>query len=156
MNLQFLITFHRIATQYQKQINQLSTAKLLTVHSDMESGLLGLAHSQLKEFKFQYLVGAEFLPNKTIIVWFNNQGYHTAALTLNLVHNAIVKNFFDDDYGISITNAPLKFLPKNSTDPDPLENIDTFGFLFSILIGFAMSILSASYITFYIKVRSNG
>lgn len=123
----------------------------------METGLLGLAKSQLKEFQFQYLVGAEFLANKTIIAWFNNQGYHTSPLTLNLVHNAIVKNFFDDDYGISITNAPLalKALPKNGTDSDKIESYDQFGFIFSFLIGITMSVLSASYIAFYIKVRSN-
>lgn len=120
----------------------------------MEDGLFGLAHLKLKEFKFQYVVGAEFLSNKTIIAWFNNQGYHTAALTLNLVHNAIVKSFFDEDYGISVTNAPLKFLPKNGTNAEIVQTIDTFGYLFCTLIGFAMSILSSSYITFYIKVRS--
>lgn len=133
-------------------IEQSSNAKLLTVHDDLNVGLLGLAHLRLKEYKFQHLIAASFLQNNTIIAWFNNQGYHTAALALNLVHNAVTKQFFGNDFGISVTNAPMKFVPNNDTDSNPIPSGDYFGYLFSIVIGLEMTMLSASYITFYIKV----
>lgn len=38
----------------------------------------------------RYLAAASVTPGK-IIAWFNNQGYHTAPLSLNLVHNAMAQ-----------------------------------------------------------------
>lgn len=118
----------------------------------MNQDLLDMANSHSREFKFQYLVAASFLENNTIIAWFNNQAYHTAALTLSLVHNALVKDFFGSDHSIAVTNAPFKFIPKTDDNPE-FENIDTFGFMFSLVVGSIWSVVSASYIAFYIKVK---
>lgn len=118
----------------------------------MDESLLDLAQHSLRKFKFQYLTAATFPDDKTIIAWFNNQFYHTAALTLDLVHNAVLKAFSGDDYNIYVQNKPLKFQKQNDTLPDFIKNLDSFGYGFTIMIGIAMTVLSASYISFYIKV----
>lgn len=146
----------RIALQYKKNIEQSSNAKLLTVHSgNMESDLLSLANSHLKEFKFQYLIGANFFENGTIVAWFNGQAFHTAALTLNTLHNAIVKSFIGDEHSISVTNAPFKFLPRNDSISEAVAEMDGFGLIFCFIIGLVFTVLSSSYIQFYIKVWPN-
>lgn len=119
----------------------------------MQDELLGLAESSLRKFKFQYLTGVSFFDDSTIVAWFNGQFYHTAALALDLVHNAILKAFSNGaDYSIRVQNAPLKYLPENNTVPDFLKDIDSFGYGFTMMLGVSMTILSASYISFYIKV----
>lgn len=141
--------------QYKKNIEQSSNAKLLTVESgNMDSCLLSLAQSHLKEFKFQYLIGANILKNGTIIAWFNNQAFHTAALTLNTLHNAIVKGLIGEEHSISVANAPFQFLPRNDSMSD-VPDLDAFGYTFCIIIGVVFTILSSSYIQFYIRVWPN-
>lgn len=127
-------------------------AKFLTVKGDMQDGLIELAETSMNQFKFQYLTAISFRPDSTIVAWFNNQAYHSASLALNLVHNAILKTFSTTDYNIHLKNAPLKFMPKNNTTPDRFANNDSFGYGFSIIIALSMTFLSASYISFYIKV----
>jgi hypothetical protein len=53
-------------------------------------------------------VGAIFGDFK-ITAYFNNQPYHGPPLALNMVHNAILKNYKGDDYGIKIINHPLPY-----------------------------------------------
>lgn len=120
----------------------------------MERGLLNLANQSIKSYLFQYLTAASFHKNGTIVAWFNGQALHSAALALNLVHNAISK-VIGEDFGINLQNDPLKFLPKieNSTIPDMFKDQDGFGYIFAFILGMVMSILSASYIIFYIKVK---
>ena len=44
----------------------------------------------LSNVNLNYMVGTTF--NESVItVWFNNQAYHTAPLTINLINNAILK-----------------------------------------------------------------
>lgn len=148
-----LFAFHRIVTNYRLNIEK-SSATLETVGpGNMQTNLLNLAQTSLKKYKFQYLTAISFNRSDTIIAWFNNQALHTASLALDLVHNAMMKTFCGDDHSIHVTNAPLKFQPKNDTTPDPFENIDGFGYLFASAAAIVMAILSASYIAFYIKVR---
>lgn len=142
----------RIASEYASIVKE-SVAQLLAVDDSngMEAALLGLAQTALKEFKFQYLTAISFLRNGTIVAWFNNQAIHSAPLALSLVHNAILKTL-SDDFSIHVTNAPLKFLPKNDTTPDILDDIDGFGFFFAMTTSIVLSVLLATYISFYIKV----
>lgn len=115
---------------------------------------MAVAKKSLREYNFQYLSAASVTSNGTIFAWFNNQAIHSASLALDLVHKALINMLFGDDYSIDVTNAPLKFQPSNYTNPDvpDMEDFDSFGYSFSIGIGVVMSVLSASYISFYIKV----
>lgn len=130
-----------------------STAKLQTTSNDMEMTLSEMAQTSFKEYLFQYLAAASVLNNQTIIAWFNGQPLHFAALSLNLVHNALIKTILGDDYGIRVTNNPLPFSSENNTLS--FGNYDFFGSTFPIVIGVVMTLLSASYVGYHIKVRIN-
>lgn len=129
-----------------------SSAELRVTTGDIENTLLHIANASMQEFRVQYLTAASFLKNGSIIAWFNNQALHSASLALDLVHNAIIKTFFGEDHNIRVANAPLHFLPINSTTPNMPQGADSFGYSFTIIIGVIMSVLSASYISYYIKV----
>lgn len=142
--------FFRFVTQFTSIIRK-SSANLQVTNNSMDATLLNIAKKSLREYNFQYLTGANVAPNGTIFTWFNNQAIHSAALALDLVHKALIKLYLGDEYSIEVTNAPLKFQPRNDTNPE-LKDVDSFGYSFSMGIGLVMSILSASYISFYIKV----
>lgn len=115
----------------------------------MQSNILNIAQTSFKEYLFQYLAAANVLENGTIVAWYNGQPFHSAPLSLDLVHNALVKMSLGDDYGVHVTNQPLPFTPEKKI----YRPVDIFGLLFSNSIAYLMAVLSASYVTFLIKVR---
>lgn len=121
----------------------------------MQKTLLNIAQTSMKQYYFQYLTAASVLENQTIIAWFNGQAIHSASLALDLVHNALIKMAAGIDYGIHVINKPLPFLPNNDTTIPEVPDIDSFGYFFAITIGIVMTVLSASYIGYHIKVGAN-
>ena len=103
------------------------------------------------------MVGATFAssglePNKKVEAtgWFNNQGYHTAPLSLNMIHNALLmQRTRNSSYRLSITNHPLPFdsfmkvEAANSKDGD-----GSIGFKIGNTLVLGMSFLAASFIIF--------
>lgn len=131
-----------------------TSAELRITIDDITETLLKLATTSMAAYRVQYLTAASFINNGTIIAWFNNQALHSASLALDLVHNAIIKASFGSDHNIHVTNAPLAFMTKNDSTPSNMpESNDYFGESFTAVIGIIMSVLSASYISYYIKVR---
>lgn len=127
--------------------------KVMTTVEDVDSYLLNV--NSIRKLNFEYLTATAALTNGTIIASFNNQFFHTAPLSLNLVHNAIVR-VIDPDFSITVMNAPFKYLlsPSASNGTDIADSpISIFGISITIAIPVAMSIISASYIMFYIKVK---
>lgn len=121
----------------------------------MQNSLLNIAKVSMKQYYFQYLTAVTVLQNQTILAWFNGQAFHSAALALDLAHNAFIKLTAGADYGVSVTNKPLPFLPSNDTLIAEAPDIDSFGYSFAITIGVVLSVLSASYIGYHIKVSGN-
>lgn len=121
----------------------------------MQKTLLNIAQASMKEYYFQYLTAATVLQNQTIVAWFNGQAMHSASLALDLVHNAFIKSLAGTDYGIHVVNKPLPFLPSNDTTMPEVPDIDSFGYSFAMTIGVVMSVLSATYIGYHIKVSLN-
>lgn len=140
---------NRILPQY-KTIIEHSPVSLWTVNgADMETSLFQLANDSLKEYKAQYITAADFFENGTSVAWFNGRAIHSAPLSLNLMHNAIVKSIVGESYSINVRNAP--FATKSETSIS--TSTQGFAMMFPIFIGIVMSILSPSYILFYIKVK---
>lgn len=139
--------------QYQYTVKEHSNkASVVTTADDVDTYLINLAKTSLMQVKFQYLTAASALSNNSIYAWFNGQFYHTAPLALNLVHNAFMRAFYPD-HTIHVKNAPMKYLPTvptNGTSPEEISA--TFGFSFTMCISIVLSITSAIYINFYIKV----
>lgn len=117
----------------------------------MQSEILDVSRKSLKEYMFQYLTAASVAQNKTIVAWYNGHPLHAAALSLDLVHNALIKTVLGNDYGIHVSNHPL---PYKREKKSYTNNYDSFGAAFPIIIGIMMSVYSASYVTYLIKVMT--
>lgn len=155
--MKILSIFHRILKQLRDDVEfgQQAAVQLLT--DDFSESILKLGQESLPKYQSQYLTGASVLNSNKIISWFNNQAYHSSAIALNMLHNAIMKAVLrDKDSGIQVINKPFKFIAANKTDFNesngkPTE-IGQFGFSFTSVVIIAMSIYASSYAVFYVKV----
>lgn len=100
----------------------------------------------------KYLVGLSF-ENNSFIAWFNNQLFHTAPLSLNLLHNAMLRSAIDDDHSIQVSNWPIPFRPESKVILT--LNGNDMGSNLAKYISFAMAFTSALYIMFYIRERAS-
>uniref|UniRef100_A0A1I8Q220 ABC transporter domain-containing protein n=1 Tax=Stomoxys calcitrans TaxID=35570 RepID=A0A1I8Q220_STOCA len=100
----------------------------------------------------RYLAAASIRSNN-ITAWLNNQPLHTAPLTVNLVHNAIVKAAMNESYEIEVTNAPLPY--STETVLNQLNTGNNLGTQLSTNLCFCFCFVSAFYILFPIKERES-
>ncbi|XP_075155305.1 ATP binding cassette subfamily A member 3 isoform X2 [Haematobia irritans] len=101
----------------------------------------------------RYLAAASIRGNNTITAWLNNQPLHTAPLTVNLVHNAIIKAAMNESYEIAVTNAPLPY--STETVLNQLNTGNNLGTQLSTNLCFCFCFVSAFYILFLIKERES-
>lgn len=85
-------SFHeKVFNGYQDIFRTLPTEHgLVNTQIDMEQTILNQYKTSIAETNLFYMAGLTVSENN-ITAWFNNQGYHTAPLALNLVNNAILK-----------------------------------------------------------------
>lgn len=142
--------------EYKNEVNaQSKNAKLeITKSQDMEAYFLELAAPNPARVNRNYLAGATFnkFDNGTIIAWYNGQPFHTAPLTLNLVHNAIVKTMIGPDHNIQLHNYPMENTTKKSQENDSEPKAINGSGLFEGL-GVLLCFVTANYIMGYIKVN---
>lgn len=130
-----------------------NNAKLVTLRTyHMNEYFLDLSKRDQDKVNTENLAGVSFNGSNenTIIAWFNGHPLHTAPLTLNLVHNAIVKAMIGADHSIELYNHPAKSdfnLKKNPQDNSMVRSAIAF------FLGLPFAVLSATYITSYIKVQ---
>jgi ATP-binding cassette, subfamily A (ABC1), member 3 len=106
--------------------------QLAVTDKDFQDAIL----DQYKEFKsktnLEFMVGAS-LNDEGITAWFNNQGYHTAPLAINLLNNVILKSFSENAAkSIRLINKPLPFttstrVSANLSFPLPKSNFPSTG-----------------------------
>lgn len=101
------------------------------------------------EIGSKFLVGASF-ESEQLIAWFSGQPYHVAPLSLNLMHNAIVRSVLNESFSIHVQNKPMPKMKSLSND-----NYDSASFGKSLItnISFAIAFVTAFPLLFYIKVR---
>lgn len=144
----FSCPFFSVISQYTNYIKQSSKANIVSlpnsaISRDME--ILKLASDSTEAYSSRYIAGISNLGDESILVWFNNQMYHSSALALNLLHNAL----FDSKFSIDVTNAPLKF-PITSKQIPKNEDLGAF---FAVIIGISLSFYASTFIMFYIQVN---
>lgn len=101
-----LALYQEYATKYWEQFNNAPASQTLDrITNDFQGYILDKMNKTLPTVNSKYMVAASFTDNK-ITGWFNNQAFHTAPLTINLLNNAILKKYCPE-CEISITNAPL-------------------------------------------------
>lgn len=138
--------------QYRQNIESQGTDNQLDViNTDIEQHYLELAKTMLVRLNDRYLAGLSLVNDTQIVAWFNNQPLHTTALSLTLIHNAMIKSTLGTDYSVHVTNFPLPFRIESTISL--LMMAQNMGFQLATNISFAMAFVSSFYIMFYIKER---
>lgn len=124
----------------------------MPIQDDIENHFLTLAGRKLVTVNSQYMAGLSF--NSTtnhIVAWFNNQAFHTSPLSLNEIHNAMVKETFDSNHSIQVINWPL---PYNEDSLDHLlTSKNDIGHKIAMNLSICMAFVAAFYVIPQIKVR---
>lgn len=145
---------YRIFDEYENFFKKApSQSSLVVIDDNFTDYILKLATKYQLRINSQYLAAISFDSvngTESIIAWFNNQPFHTAPLTLNLVHNAIVRAFLGNDHSIRVINKPIPFTINSRINF--LEAGNSLGFQLASNVGFAMAFVAAFYVMFYIKV----
>lgn len=122
---------------------------LLNTTEDFQQYLLQLGEVDQMEINWRYYAGAA-ITKSNITTFFNNQVYHSAPLTINLLYNAILRSYCTD-CEISVINRPLPV--SFETKKQQLSIGASFGVELAFNTGFAYAFVAAFYILFYIKER---
>ncbi|XP_050743794.1 phospholipid-transporting ATPase ABCA1-like [Drosophila biarmipes] len=127
----------------------------LTNEEDFEDHILKVAGTKQTGINSRYLVGASFYYS-TIVAWLNHQAYHTAPLTINMVHNAMAKALVGPQVQITVTNAPVHY-PLSSESKEAAARQTTLTIVSSVSISlyFSMCFVSSMYILFPVKERGS-
>lgn len=115
----------------------------ITDGNNMTAAMLRRANVSMSDFRFHILTAAEFKSEEDIIFWFNSMAYHTAPLSLDLMHNAML----GDQHSIHVTNAPFPRQIKLAG-----MDADKAALTFVAVIYFIMSIYAVKYVCFYLEV----
>ena len=117
--------------------------------------IINEGEASLGTYTNNYLIAASFLeingkPNATAL--FNDQAFHTPAITLNAMDNTLLQRFVNSSYDIYTVNDPL---PKTvSAQIYDQINFDFNGFIISFNVMFGMAFLASSFVVFLIGERS--
>lgn len=122
------------------------------INENFEAYILRLARSMLVRVNSRYLTGATIRDPLRIVAHFNNQAYHTAPLSLSLVHNAVLRSHLGVDHSITVFNKPLEY--SSHSRMKLLQLGGTMGFQLAVNVGFAMAFVASFYVLSYIKVWS--
>ncbi|XP_020814087.1 ATP-binding cassette sub-family A member 2 [Drosophila serrata] len=97
-----------------------------------------------------YLFGATFDKN-LLTAWFNNIPLHIAPITLNVIHNAIARNFLDVEATIDVTLEPLGFQTNINLFPPGTQS---FGVTIASIISFVLCFITTAHALLIIRERS--
>lgn len=126
---------------------------------DIVNFLLSRGQESIGDYNLHYMVGANFEHNEgstdgvTITAYFNDQAYHTPAITIGVLANSLMQYFFNDTkMSIEATNHPLPRTNNQKLDDEMTK--ETTGFTLAFNIVFGMSFLASSFSLFLVKERS--
>lgn len=100
----------KVSTTFQSLFKNLPAEQRLSViNENFEDHILSQYGQSVSRTNLEFMVGASF-SDAGITAWFNNQAYHTAPLTINLINNAILKSFPEAAMkAINVINKPLPY-----------------------------------------------
>lgn len=142
--------FFRYATEYQNQIQTNGLHEFEKINENLEGYILRLAKAMLVRVNSRYLAGATIRDSMRITAFFNNQPFHTAPLSLSLVHNAVIRAHLGSDHSITVFNKPLPY--SSHSRMKLLQLGGTMGFQLAVNVGFAMAFVASFYVLSYVKV----
>lgn len=125
--------------------------KIDVISGGLEDYFIKISEKEISYTNLHYIAAATIDKAKnTITAWFNGQPYHSAPLSLNLIHNALIRATFGKDYGIEITNKPIQM--KDDSLPDFVTSGSIYTTILASTLTFAMAFVTSFYIMFHIKV----
>lgn len=111
-----------------------------------------LAITNLPKANSRYLAGMSIINARTIRAWFQRRPTDTSALSLSLVHDAMIKSILGGDHSIQVINSPVP--PRNDKEGKRTGKFDNPNkSLLVLIITIGMSFVSSFYIMFHIKER---
>ncbi|XP_055297532.1 phospholipid-transporting ATPase ABCA3-like isoform X2 [Sitodiplosis mosellana] len=140
----------RIFVQYRKGFRKIDV--LDEFSENMEDHFLRLGNQIRVRTNTRNLLGLSF-ENNSFIVWFNGQPIHTSPLSLNLLHNAMLRAAIGEDHSIQVSNWPIPFRPESKALLTAYG--DDIGSQLATNLSFVMAFASALYIMFYIRERAS-
>ncbi|XP_031627171.1 ATP-binding cassette sub-family A member 3-like, partial [Contarinia nasturtii] len=143
-------TFKRVIEQYRNDLRD----GLDEFSEDIQKHFLDLGAQIRIRSNTRYLIGLSTGDdNSSLNAWFNDQLFHTAPLALNVLHNAILRANFGNDYSIKVSNWPISYRPES------LElligNGDDMGTQLAVNMTFVMAFISAFYVMFHIREKAS-
>lgn len=142
---------HKIFENYKELFKSFSANSHLNVITrDMNEYYLDSSKRYLPRLNNRYLFGAS-INEGNITAYFSNQPYHTSPITLNLLHNAILRTISKRNVSIKIFNKPLSY--KAESKMMILQAGNNMGFQLAFNIGFAMAFVASFFIITYIKEK---
>lgn len=127
-------------------------------YSTIDDYLISVAKTGRDEYNQKYIIGgtveANSGPNSSasLIGWFNNAGFHSIAISLSYVTNAILDCSGNSEYRIEITNHPLPLSLHSKVNQD-MTRAYIIGFACAFLIMLGMAFLLSIFAMFLIRER---
>lgn len=117
---------------------------------DFEDHYIALSEIDISRLYSQYIVGMSMDDKSNLLAWFNRKVSDSQPISLNLLHNAIVRAVLGTDHSIAVTNAPMtrKFEHK---DYDFDKEATVYVILF--VLSFTIPFICTFFVMFYIKER---
>ncbi|GIY69232.1 ATP-binding cassette sub-family A member 3 [Caerostris extrusa] len=146
-----------LGNMFASQYNGLNVPHLIDSSKDnLTSYLLRVASQDVGRYNLHNMVAAKFEDiqgtNKTSITsLFNNQAYHSPAIALLDMHNAMLKYLTNSSYSFNVTNHPL---PRSLADKQQTDITESYQIAQDIMFG--MSFLVASFAIFIVTERASG
>lgn len=140
----------RILTQYRNGFRKIDV--LDEFSEDMEEHFLRLGNQIRVRTNTRNLLGLSY-ENDSFTAWFNGQVIHSSPLSLNLLHNAILRDQIDEEHSIQVSNWPIPFRPESKA----LLTMqgDDIGSQLATNLSFVTAFISALYVMFYIRERTS-
>ncbi|XP_039428969.1 phospholipid-transporting ATPase ABCA1-like [Culex pipiens pallens] len=139
---------------YANFLNQFRWIEGLAVSATKENIVrvfLDLAVQNLVIVNRHYVIGASIM-NDNCTAWFNNEALHSPAISLNALHNALLRTFTNSSkYRIDVTNHPLPYTDETRLQMSRAHN--NLGFQLAYNTGFGMAFVSGFFVIFYIRER---
>lgn len=132
--------------------SDLNPSPAAEAYSKLFSENLVRLNSSLQDYILQdrpNSVIAAAITQQNLTAFFNNEAYHSAPISVNLLYNAILKSSCSD-CAIEVVNAPVE--KKDKKNPDDKE-LDPNIILFVSRVGMIFSIFVPMFIIFYVKER---
>ncbi|GFS11827.1 ATP-binding cassette sub-family A member [Elysia marginata] len=111
-------------------------------------------------YKKKMIIGLEMIEpsgRETLAAtaFFNGQPFHSKAVSVNYMMNALLRTLLNDTFSLQTTLAPLPKEVREHTELLVVTN-QLAGFLIAFGINFCMAFLTSSFVYFFIKERQVG